>query len=60
MLVPEIPGFTDAFPSFVWDHGILNHTHDGSMVLVYMLTLFCFFFLRVNVTIYGLHGSYGI
>ena len=30
MLVPEIPGFTDAFPSFVWDHGILNHIDDNN------------------------------
>ena len=30
MLVPEIPGFTDAFPSFVRDHGILHHIDDNN------------------------------
>ena len=45
-------------PHGPWGYAGYHHPHDGSMVLVYMLTWLGI--LMVNVTIYGIHGSYGI
>jgi hypothetical protein len=42
-----------------WFNRFQNHPHDGSMVLVYMLT-WLGYIDGIHVTIYGIHGSYGV